>query len=62
MKRTVIPCIAKSSFCPILTVHQYMTFVLFSAAAWGYTDGGNVNDFKPRHEKFIEKAVREMEQ
>jgi hypothetical protein len=30
--------------------------------AWGYTDGGNVNGYKPRHEKFIEKAVREMEQ
>ena len=36
--------------------------ILFSTIAWGYTDGGNVNGFKPRHEKFIEKAVREMEQ
>ena len=40
----------------------WQAFQLFKRDAWGYTDGGNVNGYKPRHEKFIEKAVREMKQ
>ncbi|XP_046856314.1 NADH dehydrogenase [ubiquinone] 1 beta subcomplex subunit 10-like [Xenia sp. Carnegie-2017] len=38
----------------------WQAFQLFKKDDWGYTDGGNVNAYKQRHEKFIEKAVREL--